>query len=412
MSACAGCGAAPIVPVFSLGRMPPVNAFVTPAEVACEESFPLDVHFCPACTLLQLYPTVAPLRLFADYTYLSATSRTTVAYLGRLAEALARKVALTTSSKILEIGSNDGTLLAALRAFSPNVLGIDPAENVAARANADGIPTRVAFFSAAAATALRAEVGAFDLVAALNVVAHTPDFVDLLAGVRALLAPGGTFVMECVHVMQTILRGAIDTVYHEHVYCFSLHALVRAYTRVGLVIVDVETTPAQGGSLRVFARVAADKPAIATSVDDLLRVEEEAGVTRLGTYAAVGQLAETLRREVPARLRALRGDARLGCLVVGLGASARGVVLLNHCGLGPDDLDFVVDDTPLKQGKLIPGRHIPVHDWTHIPRDEEVVCLLLSWNYRDEVLAKLRARTSRARVLVPLPVLEEITLER
>ncbi|MDB4983698.1 MAG: class SAM-dependent methyltransferase [Myxococcales bacterium] len=408
MSACAGCGAAPLVPVFSLGRMPPVNAFVTPAEAAREESFPLDVHLCPACTLLQLHPTVAPARLFADYTYLSATSRTTVAYLGRLAESLAVKLALTTSSKILEIGSNDGTLLAALRAFSPGVLGIDPAENVAARANADGIPTRVAFFSAAVAAALRVEVGAFDLVAALNVVAHTPDFVDLLAGVHALLAPGGTFVMECVHVMQTILRGAIDTVYHEHVYCFSLHALVRAYARVGLVIVDVETTRAQGGSLRVFARAAADAPAVAASVADLLRVEEEAGVTRLETYAAVGQLAETLRREVPARLRALRGDARL---VVGLGASARGVVLLNHCGLGPDDLDFVVDDTPLKQGKLVPGRHIPVHDWTRIPRGEEVVCLLLSWNYRDEVLAKLRARTSHARVLVPLPVLEEITLE-
>jgi predicted TPR repeat methyltransferase len=407
LSACAGCGADPIVPVFSLGRMPPVNAFVTPAEIAREESFPLDVHFCPACTLVQLHPTVDPARLFADYTYLSATSRTTVTYLGRLAETLARKVTLSASSKILEIGSNDGTLLAALRAFSPHVLGIDPAENVAARANADGIPTRVAFFSAAVASSLRTELGAFDLVAAINVVAHTPGFVDFLGGVRTLLAPGATFVMECAHVMQTILRGAIDTVYHEHVYCFSLHALTRACARAGLVVVDVESTPAQGGSLRVFARAAADAPAVAVSVADLLRDEERAGVTRLETYVAVGRLAEALRREVPARLRALRGDARL---VVGLGASARGVVLLNHCGLGPDDLAFVVDDTPLKQGKLVPGRHIPVHDWTRIPRGEELVCLLLSWNYRDEMLAKLRARTSRARVLVPLPRLEELTL--
>jgi SAM-dependent methyltransferase len=409
VSACAGCGASPLEPIFSLGRMPPVNAFLTPGELEREEFFPLDVHFCPACTLVQLYPTVPPARLFTDYAYLSATSSTTVAYLGRLAETLAQRVGLSPASKILEIGSNDGTLLAQLRAFSPHVLGVDPAENVAARANAAGVPTRVAFFSSAVAADLRAEVGAFDLVAALNVVAHTPDFVDLLAGVRAVLAPGGTFVLECAHVAQTILRGAIDTVYHEHVYCFSLHALARACARVGLVVVDVEKTPAQGGSLRVFARAAADAPLIGAGVAALLREEELAGVTRLPTYTAVARLAETLRRELPVRLRALRAAAGART-VVGLGASARGVVLLNYCGLGPQDVDFVVDDTPLKQGKLVPGRHIPVFDWTHIPRDEDLVCLLLSWNYRDEILARLRARTSRARVLVPLPHLEELTL--
>jgi SAM-dependent methyltransferase len=406
-SACAGCGAGPLVPVLSLGAMPPVNAFLTPADVAAEVAFPLDLHFCPRCSLAQLHPVVDPARLFSTYTYLSGTSGTTVAYLGRLAGALATRTGLSSASKVLEIGSNDGTLLARFQAVTPHVLGVDPAANVAALANAAGVPTRVAFFTSTTAAALRAEVGAFDLVLALNVVAHTPDFVDLLAGVRGVLAPGGTFVMECAHVAQTILRGAIDTIYHEHVYAFSLHALAHACARAGLAIVDVEKTPAQGGSLRVFARAADGRPPVAETVAALLREEEAAGVTGVETYLGVARLAEDLRRDLPARLRALRADGRR---VVGLGASARGVVLLNFCGLGPADLDFVVDDTPLKQGKLVPGCHVPVFDWTRISVDEDLVCLLLSWNYRDEILAKLRARTSRARILVPLPRLEELTL--
>ncbi|HVZ75303.1 MAG TPA: class I SAM-dependent methyltransferase [Polyangia bacterium] len=407
MNACAGCGAAPLAPALSLAPMPPVNAFVTLDEVARETAYPLDVWFCPRCTLVQLHPTVDPARLFSDYTYLSATASTTVAYLGALAEALARRFALGPASRVLELGSNDGTLLAKLRPFGPRVLGVDPAANVAAIAEAAGVPTRVSFFSSTEARALRDEDGPFNLVLALNVVAHTPDFVDLLAGARAVLAPRGTLVLECAHVAQTILRGAIDTVYHEHVYCFSLHALVAACARAGLAIIDVEQTPAQGGSLRVFARAADESPVVDGHVAALLADEVAAGVTRPESYAAVARLAEALRRDVPARLRALRGGAQT---CVALGAAARGVVLLNHCGLGPADLDFVVDDTPLKQGKLVPGVHLPVRGWDAVPRDQEIVALLLSWNYRDEMLEKLRARTSRARVLVPLPRLEEITL--
>jgi hypothetical protein len=214
--------------------------------------------------------------------------------------------------------------------------------------------------------------------------------------------------MECAHVAQTILRGAIDTVYHEHVYSFSLHALQHAFARAGLAIVDVETVPVQGGSLRVFARTADGAPAVAPSVPALLADEARAGVTRLETYTAVGAVAEALRRDLPARLRALRGAPPRP--VVALGAPARGVVLLNHCGLGPTDVDVVVDDTPLKRGKLVPGARIPVADWSAIPRDADVVGLLLSWNYRGEMLAKLRARTSRARILVPLPKIEELSL--
>jgi SAM-dependent methyltransferase len=362
---------------------------------------------------VQLDPVVPPAKLFSDYTYLSSTSATMAAHLRELAGALASRLALGPISRVLELGSNDGTFLAALQPTGARVLGVDPAANVAARAEAAGVPTRVAFFSSETAPALRDEAGPFDLVVALNVVAHTPDFVDLLAGARAALARGGTFVMEAAHVAQTILRGAIDTIYHEHVHCFSLHALVLACARAGLTIVDVEALPhIQGGSLRVFARATDEGPRVAPTVAATLAEEQHAGVTHLRAYARVGALAERLRQDLPARLRALRSADGRRRPVVAVGASARGVVLLNHCGLGPDDVDVVVDDTPLKQGKLVPGVHVPVRDWSAVPRDADLVVLLLAWNYRDELLAKLRALTTGARVdvLIPLPKIEALSL--
>jgi 2-polyprenyl-3-methyl-5-hydroxy-6-metoxy-1,4-benzoquinol methylase len=314
---------------------------------------------------------------------------------------------LDARARVLEIGSNDGTLLRRLRRYTSSIVGVDPAHNVAALAEAAGVPTVIGFFSSRLARELQRSHGAFDLVLALNVVAHTPDFVDLLSGVRDVLTRRGRLVVEVVHVVETILRGEIDTIYHEHVYCFSLHALVHAAAAAGLVIVDVEKIAAQGGSLRVSLERAEGAGRSTARVAALLAEERAAGVDRAETYARVGALARTLREGLRARVRALRGEVDV---VVGLGASARGTVLMNYCGLGPRDVDFVVDDTPLKQGKLMPGCHVPVYDWTRIPEGTKVAGLMLSWNYRREILAKLAARAPAARVVVPLPTLEEIVL--
>ncbi|HEX4406566.1 MAG TPA: class I SAM-dependent methyltransferase [Polyangia bacterium] len=402
---CGACGGGALEPVVSLGAMPHVNTFLTADRVAEEERSPLDVYFCPSCTLVQLSPVVDPRRLFTEYAYLTSTARTTVAYLADLATALVRGFGLSASSRVLEIGSNDGTLLGQLRGVTPHVLGIDPARNVAARAEAAGVRTIVDFFSSRTAIAIEGEHGPFDLVLALNVVAHTPDFVDLLAGARRLLAPGGRFVMECAYVLPTILAGEIDTIYHEHVYCFSLRALASAAARVGLTVVDAREIAVQGGSLRVVMQPLSFHNEIDAGVAALLRKEHDAGLHLGATYAPVAARARTLRDDLRAGLDRLRCTADV---VVGLGAPARGVVLMNHCGLTRADLDFVVDDTPLKQGKVVPGCHIPVFDWTRIEKDGNIAALMLSWNYRREVLDKLRRRTTNARVLVPLPTMEEV----
>lgn len=407
MSACRGCDATGLVPIVSLGSMPPVNAYVDPGDVAHERAYPLDLYFCARCTLVQLSPVVDPALLYGTYTYLSSASRTNVARLEALADQLVADLALGARARVLEIGSNDGTLLRRFARHTPEVLGVDPARNVAALAERAGVPTVVEFFSARLGRELGRAHGGFNLVLALNVVAHTPDFLDLFAGVRELLASGGRFVIEVVHVEPTLLHGEIDTIYHEHVYCFSLLALAHASARAGLAIVDAETIAAQGGSLRVVMQREDAAAAPSARVAALLAAERAAGLDRAETYAPIAGLARALREGVRQGVRALRETADL---VVGLGASARGVVLMNYCGLGVGDVDFVVDDTPLKQGRLMPGCHVPVHDWTKISAGTKVAGLMLSWNYRREILAKLAARSPRARVLVPLPALEVVEL--
>ncbi len=359
MSVCGGCGAGPLCLIVSLGDMPLVNAYRTAQQVHQEQRFPLDLYLCPRCALVQIWPIVDPRLLFTEHVYRSSVSRTNQIHLFQLADRLARTFQVDAGAQVLEIGSNDGTFLGRMRRYTPRVLGMDPAQAAAAVAAEQGVPTVVDFFSARVARALISQHGAFDLVVALNVVAHTPDFVDLLAGVKDVLAPDGRFVMETVDVLQTILRGEIDTIYHEHVYCFSLRALAAACARVGLTIVGAQKVAMQGGSLRLVMQRSERHDPIHAGVD---------------------------------------------------AAPARGVVLLNYCGLSPADIDFVVDDTPTKAGKVVPGCHIPIAGWKGIARDQPISALMLSWNYRDEILAKLKARTGRARILVPLPAVHDLVL--
>lgn len=407
-TACRGCGQPALSRMFSLGNVPGVNAFFTPQEVGRERPYPLDVAWCRECTLVQLESIVPPGELFSHYQHLSSASQSNVRHLGDLAALLMSRLGLTQQSKVLEIGSNDGTLLSAIKNTSQaDVLGVDPAHNLAEYARQKGVDQISDFFTPELADKIVAERGARDLVVALNVVAHTPDVSSLLTGVARVLAPGGTFVMAAVYVMRTILHGEFDTVYHEHVYCFSLTALVPLLRRAGLTVVDVEEIPTQGGSLRVYARRSDSRPVAAETVASLLQTEAGEGVRDPATYQSVGDRVRRFKIDLLARLREMR--QRHG-RVFGLGAPARGVVILNYCGIGPELLDAVVDDTPLKQGRLVPGVHIPVVDWDAVEREKPGGFLLLSWNYEREMLDKLRRHVSAAEVLVPFPELRMATL--
>lgn len=405
---CRGCGSGELYEILSLGMMPPVNAFISADEIATERSWPLDVVWCKRCLLTQLRDIVPPHDLFQNYQHLSSASEANTRHLRRLATDLSARLSIKRSSRVLEIGSNDGTLLAQFHGIAGDLLGVDPALNLAAAAHARGIETVSEFMNVEHANTIIATRGRYDVVLALNVVAHTPDVNDLLSAVSIVLAPGGTFVMEAVDVFQTLLRGEFDTVYHEHVYCFSLSAIRSLFTRAGLSVVDVERIPTQGGSLRVFARHASEEAAAQASVATLAAEEERDGVRQLERYLRIGRQATAFRSAFRRQLGLLKERRRR---VVGLGAPARGVVLMNFCEISPSLVDAVIDDTTLKQGRLMPGVHVPVTSWeTALQAGLPSGFVLLSWNYEEDFMTRLARAVSFAEVLVPLPRLRLRTI--
>jgi hypothetical protein len=404
---CFSCGHADLMAIFSLGAMPPVNAFVTRDEVAREERFPLDLYFCRRCTLVQLGEAVDPNKLFSHYLHMSSASPSNVEHLRSVADVARRYLHLKDDAKILEIGSNDGTLLRMLAIDRRRVIGVDPARNLADLSQGKGIETITAFFNFEETKQIKAKYGAFDAVIALNVVAHTPGFISLLKGVETILRPGGLFMMENAYAVGTILEGQFDTIYHEHVHNFSLHALCAAYERVGLIPIRAETIPTQGMSIRVIVGRAADAHAVDDSVKKILAKEQALGFTSVERFKSAAAKVVEFKQQLQAWVRAKK---RAGKRIVGLGAPARGVVILNYVGLGPSDLAYIIDDTPLKQGRLTPGTHIEVADWTRLSREPADTFLVLSWNYRDNLLKRLGRYVQNGGALVPFPNFEEIRL--
>lgn len=401
---CKGCDSSCLDLVLSLGAMPPVNAFLAKDALVHEKSFPLDLYFCGSCSLLQLGAVIPPEQLFCHYLHMSSASAANRRHLASVADLTVFQLDLNQTSRILEIGSNDGTLLKMIAPRVGRVVGFDPAANLACPASA-GIETIVDFFDEPSAIALSKSHGPFDGIIALNVVAHTPDFLSLLRGVRTLLKPGAKFFMENAYVVDTILQGQFDTIYHEHVHNFSLHALCAAYERAGLTALEAEIIPTQGTSIRVIVGRSDDNHTAEESIRTLLTRERDLGLTRSEGFKGVAKKVETFRREVRRWFEAHRGLS-----VVAVGAPARGVVMLNYCGLSSRDISYVVDDTPLKQGLLTPGSHIEVSPWERLEREPSELFILLSWNYRDELLERLRRIAPSAKVLIPFPILSEIDL--
>ncbi len=405
MRECAGCGSNDLSLALSLGSMPPVNSFVRPNQAAAEISYPLDLYFCRSCSLAQLGNAVDPSVLFSDYSHLSSASASNLSHLKTVAGHLSQLG--PQAERVLEIGANDGSLLNFLKLPGRYLLAVDPAENLRPRIEALGIAAKTAFFNERFAADLASTEPPFSLIIAINVVAHTPGFVSLFRGVKSLLAPGGLFYFEVAYVLDTVLKGQFDTIYHEHVYCFSLNSLRQALERTGLRAVSAEIIPTQGHSLRVIARNAAEEPLVDPSVAEITEQEVSSGCTSVEAFTAAGNSTKNFS----SRLRSAVGKVKdeFGPLI-GLGAPARGVVILNYCGLGTDHLSVLIDDTPLKQGLLAPGVHIPVSGWDAVPREQPAGYLLLSWNYKAEILKKLRAAGGRGKMIIPFPELQEIEL--
>lgn len=403
-TSCRGCASEGLEVILSLGDMPLANALLTADQLSDpERRFPLDVAFCTACALVQLTVSVPPEQLFSDYAYFSSYADTVVQNAGELVSRVIRERRLGSSSLAVEVASNDGYLLQHYVNEQIPVLGIDPAANVVEVAEGRGVPTICAFFGPGLAEELRASGRRADVLHANNVIAHVPDLNGFVRGIARILADDGVAVIETPYVRDLVERLEFDTVYHEHVFYYSLTALERVLVRNGLRAVDVEHIPIHGGSLRVFAALDGARPPDG-SVTRLLANEDRDGIGSLEYFRGFGERVRNLCAELRALLLELRSQEKR---IAAYGAAAKGAVLLNALRLPADILDFVADRSPHKQGRYIPGVHVPIVAPERLLEDMPDYVLLLAWNFADEVMAQqaeYRRRGGRFVVPVPAPI--------
>ncbi len=399
---CRSCGANLRLTLIDLGPMPLANAFLSSAdEIAAERTYPLHARVCEQCFLVQVDDVVPPEEIFTDYAYFSSYSESWIAHAKAYAMRVTDRLNLTKDSLVVEIASNDGYLLRHFKEAGIPVLGIEPAANVAAAATAQDIPTEVLFFGKATATSLAKKHRQANLIVANNVLAHVPDINDFVAGMPQLLAPDGVVTLEFPHLQNLIEQVQFDTIYHEHFSYLSLFATERLFARHKLRVFDVEQLSTHGGSLRLWVCHADAKHAPSTALAETRAQEETAGLTDVRTYAAFGAAANNVRLGLRQFLDEAREDRKR---VVAYGAAAKGNTLLNSCHASTEDIEFVADLNEFKQGRLLPGSHIPVRAPQAIYNARPDYVLILPWNLTDEItesLADIREWGAQFVVAVP-----------
>lgn len=371
-----------------LGMQPLCESFVGLDQLNKMEPFyPLYTYVCSNCFLVQLEEYVAPEEIFSEYAYFSSYSEYWLRHAKNYVSMIIEKLGLNANSKVVEIASNDGYLLQYFVEKGIPVLGVEPAANVAKAAIKRGVPTVVEFFGLNSVRKLVNEKGKADLLIGNNVLAQVPNLNEFVKSLKIMLKPSGVITMEFPHLAKLMEGNQFDTIYHEHFSYFSFSTVEKLFKTHGLIIFDVEELPTHGGSLRIYARhVENSNLPVGSRVTKLRTIEKTEGLTELNTYFLFAEKVKETKRGL---LDFLIRVKRTGKSVVGYGAPGKGNTLLNYCGIGPDFLDYTVDRNPYKQGKFLPGTHIPILNPSKIKETKPDFVLVLPWNLKGEIMKQL-----------------------
>jgi SAM-dependent methyltransferase len=398
---CRTCGGTDLVLVLQLEPTPIGDAYVTAAELqTVQPSYPIDLYLCRACGLAQLLDVVEPELLYRDYIYLTGSSVGLTEHFRSYADDLLARFAPSTSDLVIDVGSNDGTLLRALKSHGVSVLGIDPARATAEAATQAGVETWPEFFNEEVAGQIRSDRGAAAIVTANNVFANIDDLDPILDGLQAVLAEDGVFVFESFYLADVVRNMVFDFIYHEHLSAFAVRPVQSFFARHGMELFDVQHVATKGGSMRYYVQRAGGKRTVAASVSEAIAGETEQGLYDPAMYA---KFAASI-----ARLKDRTGEVvadwrREGRTVAGFGASITGTTLIYHFGLG-DQLQYLLDDNPAKQGRFSPGLHLPVYPGSELLERQPGGCVILAWRFVDPILRSYQGYLDQGgQFLVPVP---------
>jgi 2-polyprenyl-3-methyl-5-hydroxy-6-metoxy-1,4-benzoquinol methylase len=383
------------------------NGFLKSEQLnKAEKFYPLHAYVCEKCLLVQLEEFESPDHIFAnDYAYFSSYSESWLNHAKQYTDLMISRFQFNQSSRVIEIASNDGYLLQFFQAQSIPVLGIEPATNVAQVAIEKGVDTLVKFFGVETAQELVGQGKKADLLLGNNVLAHVPNINDFVAGMKIVLKPEGIITMEFPHLLRLIEQSQFDTIYHEHFSYLSFVTVEKIFAHHGLTLFDVEELPTHGGSLRIYAKHSENnKIKIDQRVEALKEVERQKGLGNLETYLNFSRKVQETKRKLLSFLIQVKID---GKTVVGYGAAAKGNTLLNYCGIRTDFIDYTCDRSPHKQGKFLPGTHIPIYSPDKIAETKPDYVLILPWNLKEEITQQLsNVREWGGKFVVPIPEVE------